>query len=158
MKSELPDEAATRGLAAAVAGVLPVDIGGWTVVLRGELGAGKSTFARALLRALGHQGPVPSPNYSLVEPYVTAKGVIYHIDLYRVSSEGELRYLGWNELDDGLRLVEWPERVAGLEDRADLQIELAYHGSGRVVEILANSARGRRLVSDLASSGSEIQD
>jgi tRNA threonylcarbamoyladenosine biosynthesis protein TsaE len=152
MKAELPDEAATQELAAAFARQLPAAVGGWIVVLKGELGAGKSTFARALLRALGHRGAVPSPTYTLVEPYETAKGRIYHIDLYRVSSGDELRYLGWDELDDGLRLVEWPEQVAGLEDRADVQVELRYTGDGRSAELRGGTARGRRLVAELVQT------
>ncbi len=111
MKRLLADEAATIELGRELLNVLPDDLAGWTVLLTGELGAGKSTFARALIRAAGHDGAVPSPTYTLVEPYNLARGRIYHIDLYRVSDEEELRYLGWNELDDGCRLVEWPERV-----------------------------------------------
>lgn len=152
MKAQLPDEAATRELAAAFAAQLPQGFGGWIVVLKGELGAGKSTFARALIGALGHEGPVPSPTYTLVEPYTTSAGTVYHIDLYRVLSEDELAYLGWSELDDGLRLVEWPERVAGLEEQADVRFEFAYSGRGRDVAIHAGSERGRRLLCALAQA------
>ena len=158
MKAELPDEGATWDLAAAFAEHLPSRVDGWTIVLKGELGAGKSTFARSLLRALGHQGAVPSPTYTLVEPYETAKGRIYHVDLYRISSADELAFLGFDELDDGLRLVEWPERVAGLEARADVQIELGYQGEGRSAVIRGRSARGRRLVAGLAAAWAETID
>ena len=96
--------------AESVLKALPDELGGWTLLLSGELGAGKSTFARALIRAAGHDGPVPSPTYTLVEPYNLSAGRFYHVDLYRVSDEEELRYLGWNELDDGFRLVEWPDQ------------------------------------------------
>jgi tRNA threonylcarbamoyladenosine biosynthesis protein TsaE len=125
---------------------LPENLAGWTVLLRGELGAGKSTFARAFIKAAGHQGVVPSPTYTLVEPYKLSAGNIYHIDLYRVSDEDELRYLGWNELDDGFRLVEWPDRAPGLTEEADLALELEYAGTARVAHLLALSERGSALI------------
>lgn len=146
MKSYLRDEAATQALAGALAGALPARIGGLTLLLQGDLGAGKSTFARALIHAMGHSGPVPSPTYTLVEPYDLPRGHIYHIDLYRVSSEDELRYLGWNELDEGFRIVEWPERAPGIAAEADLRVRLAYQGAGRSAEIEAGSDRGQRIV------------
>jgi tRNA threonylcarbamoyladenosine biosynthesis protein TsaE len=146
VKRSLPDEQATIVLAEQVYAALPDKLAGWTLLLRGELGAGKSSFARALIKAAGHQGAVPSPTYTLVEPYKLASGNIYHIDLYRVSDEEELRYLGWNELDDGFRLVEWPERVPGLTDAADLVLELEYAGSSRLAKLDALSERGSALI------------
>jgi tRNA threonylcarbamoyladenosine biosynthesis protein TsaE len=150
MSEFLPDERATIELAGRFAAALPDSLAGWTVLLAGELGAGKSTFARALIRTLGHSGPVPSPTYTLVEPYQVPRGPIYHIDLYRVTSDDELRYLGWNEIDDGLRLVEWPERAPGLAEQADLQLTLAYDGAGRTARFLALSEKGRQLMAALA--------
>jgi len=146
VKRSLPDEAATIALARQMYAALSGELAGWTVLLRGELGAGKSTFARAFIKAAGHQGPVPSPTYTLVEPYALDMGNIYHIDLYRVSGEEELRYLGWNELDDGFRLVEWPERAPGLMDEADLVLELEYAGSSRLVHLNALTERGSALI------------
>jgi tRNA threonylcarbamoyladenosine biosynthesis protein TsaE len=102
----LPDERATEALATRLAAAMPPSTAGLTLLLRGDLGAGKSTFARALIRSLGHAGAVPSPTYTLVEPYDLPGGMVYHVDLYRVSSEDELRYLGWTELDEGFRIVE----------------------------------------------------
>jgi tRNA threonylcarbamoyladenosine biosynthesis protein TsaE len=133
--------------------VLPADLAGWTLLLRGELGAGKSTFARALIRAAGHEGPVPSPTYTLVEPYSLSRGNIYHVDLYRVSDEEELRYLGWNELDDGCRIVEWPDRAPGITDQADLSLTLTYDGEGRTADLVGLSDRGKALVSRLTKKG-----
>jgi tRNA threonylcarbamoyladenosine biosynthesis protein TsaE len=150
MSEFLPDERATIELAGRFAAALPDSLAGWTVLLAGELGAGKSTFARALIRTLGHSGPVPSPTYTLVEPYQVPRGPIYHVDLYRVASDDELRYLGWNEIDDGLRLVEWPERAPGLAEQADLQLTLAYSGAGRTARFLALSEKGRQLTAALA--------
>ena len=149
---ELPDEAATEKLAASFLDAMPEDLAGWTVLLSGELGAGKSTFARALIRALGHSGPVPSPTYTLVEPYDLRRGKVYHVDLYRVSEEGELRYLGWNELDNGLRLVEWPERAPALLRSADVSLRLAYKADGREAVIEGLSKRGEELLERLQSA------
>lgn len=142
----LPDEAATAALGRALADALPPDIGGWMVLLSGELGAGKSALARAVLRALGHTGSVPSPTYTLVEPYEVRQGTVYHIDLYRIRDPGELEFLGWSDLRDGLVLVEWPERAPALAAEADLEIRLDYAGFGRRAELFGLSARGRRLV------------
>lgn len=145
MKRFLPDEAATIAFGQEILGALPEDLAGWTLLLTGELGAGKSTFARAFIKAAGHSGAVPSPTYTLVEPYRLPGGNIYHVDLYRVSDEEELRFLGWNELDDGCRLVEWPDRAPGLTEQADLSITLSYDGDGRVVEVTSLSDRGNKV-------------
>ena len=80
MTLELPDEAATARLATRLLDVLPHELAGWTILLSGELGAGKSTFARALIRALGHSGAVPSPTYTLVEPYDLPRVYVYHVE------------------------------------------------------------------------------
>jgi tRNA threonylcarbamoyladenosine biosynthesis protein TsaE len=146
VNKHLEDEQATIALAESLFAIFPKDLRTWTVLLQGELGAGKSTFARAFIKAAGHRGAVPSPTYTLVEPYELASGKIYHIDLYRVSDSEELRYLGWNELDDGLRLVEWPDRAPGLADDADLLIELKYAGDSRSIDILGVSERGSALI------------
>ena len=146
----LEDEAATTSFAERFAAALPVPAAGFTVLLEGELGAGKSTFARGLIRALGHSGPVPSPTYTLVEPYALTDVTIYHVDLYRVASEEELRFLGWNELDDGLRLVEWPDRAPELAANADIRLVMQYDGTGRRAELEALSDNGQKLASRMA--------
>jgi tRNA threonylcarbamoyladenosine biosynthesis protein TsaE len=146
MNRHLADEAATNALAEEVFAALPADLADWTLLLSGELGAGKSTFARAFIRAAGHEGPIPSPTYTLVEPYKFASLSIYHIDLYRVSDSEELRYLGFNELDDGLCLVEWPERVPELANDADLILQLRYEGDARLASIRGLSERGSALI------------
>ena len=126
-------------LTMAVGGILMT---GWTILLQGELGAGKSTLARAILHALGHSGTVPSPTYTLVEPYDLSRYPVYHIDLYRISSSEELEFLGWSDLQSGLILVEWPERVPGLSESADIRIELSYLGEGRAARLTGLSERG----------------
>ena len=146
MSMLLQDEGATVALATELAAALPASTAGLTLLLRGDLGTGKSTFARALIRALGHSGPVPSPTYTLVEPYDLPGGMVYHIDLYRVSAEEELRYLGWTELDEGFRIVEWPDRAPGIAAKADIAVELEYEEPGRGADVVALSEAGQRIV------------
>jgi len=152
MKLHLADAAATEALASKLLAVLPANTAGWTLLLEGELGAGKSTFARALITAMGHLGAVPSPTYTLVEPYQLADRRVYHVDLYRISSEEELRYLGWSELEDGLRLVEWPDRAPGLASAADLRLSLSYEESGRDAEFKGLNKRGEVVVKRLETT------
>ncbi len=149
MKLYLADEAATMRLAEGLFAAMPAEAAGYTLLLEGDLGAGKSTFARAFIRSAGHDGPIPSPTYTLVEPYELPVGRIYHIDLYRIAGEEELRYLGWSEFGNGLRLIEWPERCPSVRDDADLEIQLSYAGEGREVELSALSERGTMLLSNL---------
>ena len=146
----LPDTESTELLGRALSRALPEHIAGWTILLQGELGSGKSTLARAMLRESGHPGAVPSPTYTLIEPYNLPDYIIYHIDLYRIADEEELDYLGWSDLDDGLRLIEWPERVPGLRAQADVLIGMAYDGSGRVATLTALSDRGEAFLSRAA--------
>jgi tRNA threonylcarbamoyladenosine biosynthesis protein TsaE len=138
----LPDAAATEVLAVRLVAALPPDKQGWIILLQGELGAGKSTLARAMLHEMGHSGTVPSPTYTLVEPYELQDLTVYHIDLYRIAGMEELEYLGWSDLRDGLILLEWPERVPQLSGQADLRLMLEYEGNGRLATLAALSPRG----------------
>ncbi len=151
MKVLLPDEGATESLAQQLAAALPERTAGMTLLLQGDLGAGKSTFARALIRSLGHAGAVPSPTYTLVEPYDLPGRMVYHVDLYRVSAEEELRYLGWAELDEGFRLVEWPERAPGIAAQADIRVQLSYDEPGRAATIDGLSPAGKHILARLAA-------
>jgi tRNA threonylcarbamoyladenosine biosynthesis protein TsaE len=137
----LPDEAATAALARSLA---PALLDGGVVYLQGELGAGKTTFARALLRAMGVGERVKSPTYSLLERYAVNGHDAFHLDLYRIAGAGELEWLGLDELDapETIVLVEWPERGRGALPKADLEITLEHAGSGRNVCLTAASARG----------------
>jgi tRNA threonylcarbamoyladenosine biosynthesis protein TsaE len=123
------------------------------VYLHGELGTGKTTLARGLLRGLGHQGKVRSPTYTLVEPYQLAAGTVYHLDLYRLGSAEELEWLGLRDMlgEQALLLVEWPERGAGVLPAADLEIHIDYAGEGRMVTLKAATGAGRRLLAGLDS-------
>jgi len=141
-KIRLPDAAATKTLAVRLVAAMPPEKQGWIILLQGELGAGKSTLARAMLHAMGHSGAVPSPTYTLVEPYELQDLTVYHIDLYRIAGMVELEYLGWSDLRDGLILLEWPERVPQLSDQADFRLLLEYEGDGRLATLAALSPRG----------------
>ncbi len=143
----MPNAAATESLAADLVTILPTDTSGFLLLLKGELGAGKSTLARAMLQKMGVSGPIPSPTYTLVEPYEISDGTIYHIDLYRLSGMEELDYLGWDDLRDGLILLEWPERVPQLQQQADLLIQLDYEGEGRTATLQECSDRGGKMLS-----------
>jgi len=121
---DLPDLAATEALAARLAPLLrPGD----AVLLDGPLGAGKSAFARALLRAAtGDPGlEVPSPTFTLVQSYETKRGPAHHFDLWRIAGPGELAELGWEEAREGIVLVEWPERLGALAPPEALRVTLA---------------------------------
>ncbi len=148
---ELPDAGATEALGKQLARLLPADPAGWTILLEGDLGAGKSTLARAMLREFGHAGPVPSPTYTLVEPYQFAGFVVYHVDLYRIVDTEELEFLGWPELREGLLLVEWPERVKSLAEQADVCIRLTLDDPGRNAAITGLSPRGVELASAITA-------
>ncbi|HVH36639.1 MAG TPA: tRNA (adenosine(37)-N6)-threonylcarbamoyltransferase complex ATPase subunit type 1 TsaE [Tahibacter sp.] len=138
----LADENAVAALAAALAPALGE---GGVIHLHGDLGAGKTTFARALIAALGVSGRIKSPTYSLIESYRAGGLAIHHLDLYRIADAGELEWLGLDEISDGasLILVEWPERGGTALPRPDLVLELAYAPVGRRLGLRPQSPRGR---------------
>jgi len=147
---QLADPEATGALGAALAATRPSRA---VVYLHGDLGAGKSTLARALLRALGVRGPVRSPTYTLIEPYRLAEGdEAVHLDLYRIAAAGELQFLGLDALaaQAALWLVEWPERGGNALPRADLRVRLAVDGEGRLAELEPASPAGHAWVARLA--------
>lgn len=143
MKYWLADEDATCRLGAGLAASCPPGPG-LLLTLRGELGAGKSTLARALLRALGVGGTLRSPTYTLTEPYATPAGAVLHMDLYRLAGADELESLGYRDWREQHRLliVEWPERAGGSLGPIDLDLELHYSDSGRMACLEARSGAG----------------
>lgn len=137
----LADSDATEALGRALARTRPPRA---IVFLRGELGAGKSTLARALLRALGVEGPIRSPTYTLVERYRLAGGdEALHLDLYRIGDAGELEFLGLADAEAALWLIEWPERGLAALPAPDLAIDLALQDGGRAAALSAGTATGR---------------
>ena len=150
---ELPTPADTDALGAALARARPA--GTLVAWLRGDLGAGKSTLARALLRELGVAGAIRSPTYTLVERYPLAQGEAVHLDLYRIAAPGELEFLGIEDLraEASLWLVEWPERGGAALPPADLEIALSQAGAGRRAELQENSETGRRWLAQLSRTG-----
>lgn len=149
----LADAPATERLGAAMTAALQRVPGRrcW-LLLSGELGAGKSTFARALLRAAGVTGPIPSPTYTLVEPYQTRVGRAFHIDLYRLADASEMAELGVSDWDNAVALIEWPERVDAIAAAGDIAVRLAHNGAGREARIAALSAYGEICVNALVQT------
>jgi tRNA threonylcarbamoyladenosine biosynthesis protein TsaE len=141
LKMHLPDETATRALGARLARVVEP---GLTLFLHGDLGSGKTTLARGLLRGLGYQGRVKSPTYTLVELYTVSRLNLYHFDCYRFKDPKEWRDAGFNEYfnDASVCLVEWPEKAAGLLPAADLDIALEFAGDGRDLSVRAGTESG----------------
>lgn len=157
----LSDEQATAALAAAIAPHLGP---GFVFFLSGDLGAGKTTFARALLRVLGYPGRVRSPTFTLVETYTLSKFDLYHFDFYRFSSSDEWRDAGFDEHVGGkaAAIIEWPEMAGASLPAPDLRLQLAPAqacdpaNGPRIAVLSAGTERGRRCLStvfDAARAG-----
>lgn len=153
---ELPDEDATVALGARLATALG---DGAVIYLHGELGAGKTTLARGLLRALGHTGSVKSPTYTLVEPYAITGRTVFHFDLYRLADPEELEFLGVRDyLQPGaVLLIEWPERGEGHLPAPDLELWLEGAGDGRRASWRACNSRGAAIVASLGAGAGRAQ-
>lgn len=144
----LADEAATAALGSALA---PLLVPGLSIHLSGDLGAGKTTLVRAMLRALGERGRVRSPTFTLVEPYRAGGLDIAHLDLYRLEDPSEWVESGFDEQVGGqtVSLVEWPERAAPLLPAPDLLVTLEVDGEGRRATLRAHGPAGERLLEAL---------
>lgn len=141
----LADSTATEAAGSALGKALKP--GDRVIYLQGDLGAGKTTLARGLLKALGHSGRVPSPTYTLVEPYELGAYSLRHLDLYRLRDPEELAYLGIRDMA-GILLIEWPEKGAGYLPPADLVCRLAVAEGGRRLEWEALTPAGQALLQD----------
>lgn len=143
------DEAAMTAIARRLA---PAARDGGVVFLEGDLGAGKTTFARALLVELGAGARIKSPTYSLIESYRVGDADAHHLDLYRIADPGELEWLGLADLwtASTLMLIEWPERGPGALPAPDLVLQLRHAGAKRAIDAEALTARGLRFMAALA--------
>lgn len=148
---QLADESDTEALGAQLADAWLTFNQGLVIYLEGNLGLGKTTLCRGLIRHLGHKGAVKSPTYTLVEPYELSNKLIYHFDLYRLAHSEELEYLGVRDyfLNDSLCLIEWPQRGKPLLPAADVVIELDVAGAGRAAALLAESEKGQAFLTCL---------
>lgn len=156
----LPGPEDTEALARAVAGSLlelsrqaPV-----CVALQGELGAGKTSWVRAMLQGSGYAGRVVSPTYTLLEPYSLGEFTVLHLDLYRLSDPGELEFLGLADMVAPLTVIcaEWPERGEGVLPAPDLELRFSYQGDGRQLQVVPYTKPGRQWLQHVAIQAREL--
>ncbi|WP_332765237.1 tRNA (adenosine(37)-N6)-threonylcarbamoyltransferase complex ATPase subunit type 1 TsaE [Pseudomonas koreensis] len=145
----LADEQAMSDFGARIARVTQ---GHGLIFLEGNLGMGKTTLSRGIIRGLGHVGAVKSPTFTLVEPYEIGDVSAFHFDLYRLVDPEELEFLGIRDYfeDDALCLIEWPDKGAGFLPKPDLTITISPQDSGRSLKILSQGSRGEAWCAALA--------
>src|SRR5690606_39177102 len=157
----LPDEAATEQLARSLASTTglsqsgaPLRVTNVRIHLRGDLGAGKTAFTRAFLRALGVTGRIKSPSYALLENYKVSNFNLYHLDFYRFNDPEEWVEAGFRDIleEKAVVLIEWPEKAGGLLPCPDLSLHLEYQGEGRDLTITAYSNKGQTWLNTLNQS------
>ncbi|CAI8922896.1 MULTISPECIES: tRNA (adenosine(37)-N6)-threonylcarbamoyltransferase complex ATPase subunit type 1 TsaE [Pseudomonas] len=145
----LADEQATVNVGHSIAKVTQ---GHGVIFLEGDLGAGKTTLSRGIIRGLGHQGAVKSPTFTVVEPYEIGDIRAFHFDLYRLVDPEELEFLGIRDYfeDDALCLFEWPQKGAGILPKPDLTITISPQAGGRSLNLSPQGARGEAWCAALA--------
>ncbi|MGF6088481.1 MULTISPECIES: tRNA (adenosine(37)-N6)-threonylcarbamoyltransferase complex ATPase subunit type 1 TsaE [unclassified Pseudomonas] len=145
----LADEQAMSDFGACIARITQ---GHGLIFLEGNLGMGKTTLSRGIIRGLGHVGAVKSPTFTLVEPYEIGDIRAFHFDLYRLVDPEELEFLGIRDYfeDDALCLIEWPDKGAGFLPKPDLTITISPQDSGRSLKILSQGSRGEAWCAALA--------
>lgn len=148
LRAHLPHEADTIAMGAALAQTLPSTLQIW---LQGNLGTGKTCLTRGMLRALGHEGKVKSPTYTLIEPYTVSRLNLYHFDFYRFSSAEEYLDAGLEEYfaGDGVCVVEWPDKALPYLPTPDLEIRLETQHAGRLIEVHGITAAGQKCLIEL---------
>lgn len=147
-----PDEAATMAFARELALVLEQSPNlGVVIYLNGDLGAGKTTLCRGLMRGFSYKGAVKSPTFTLVEPYELSVFNVYHFDLYRLSVPEEFEYLGIDDYfkTENICLIEWASRGGAFVPNADLEIELTYEAGGRQSFCVSGSEKGHDILKRL---------
>jgi len=151
----LADEAATEAVGRALAATVGRSGRGATVFLQGNLGMGKTTLSRGVMRGMGHQGAVKSPTYTIVEPYEHLTPRVYHFDLYRLGDPEELEYLGIRDYFDKLSLclIEWAERGEGILPAPDLRVRLEPEDEGRRAVFQPETPAGKELLDGLRALG-----
>jgi len=146
---DLPTEYASEQFAARLASFICSPL---IITFRGEIGAGKTTLIRAMLRALGVRGAIKSPTFSLVESYQVMDLHLHHFDLYRIHDESELEYIGFRDYfsENAVCCIEWPERIVHYLEGVDVEFALVQKGAGREVCARALSPAGIAVLSFLA--------
>lgn len=145
----LPDVQYSEALAVRLATCLTAPL---VLTFSGEIGAGKTTFIRAMLRALGVKSAIKSPTFSLLESYQCQYLQVHHFDLYRIHDETELEYIGFRDyfLTDAICCIEWPERAGQSLEHVDINFAFTIEGSGRLLTLTATTAAGELILSCLA--------
>ena len=151
----LDGEAETERLGGELARLAKQSEQSLTVFLEGDLGMGKTTLSRGVMRGLGHEGAVKGPTYTLVEPYEHLTPAVYHFDLYRLGDPEELEYMGIRDYfsASNLCLIEWPERGEGVLPEPDIEIQLDRQNEGRTVILRARSELGASLLNQIELIG-----
>jgi tRNA threonylcarbamoyladenosine biosynthesis protein TsaE len=155
MQVQLNSEEAQVAFGEALGRVLQ---GHGLVYLEGDLGAGKTTLTRGILRAYGHHGAVKSPTYTLVEPYELGSQRVYHLDLYRLADPEELEFIGGRDVlaDDALTIVEWPSRGEGWLPVPDIRLLLEVTDPGRLASLVASSDKGGCILASLQRQADSV--